>query len=145
MSRIVSSLPGRIRVRDKALRNQTRLEKLEAELRRMEGFTSLQTNLGAGSVVLHFDAARTDAATLETAVEAAVDAALAAPLAKSQAGPSSLKRQANRYAKAGMLGSLTTSLALAAVGRKRWHAVTGGVFVACLGVHLGVYRRSLLR
>lgn len=143
MSRIVSSLPGRIRVRDKALRNQTRLDRLETELRRVDGVTSLQANAGAGSVVLCFDAARTDASALEKAVEAAVDAALAVPL--GQGGTSSLKRQANRYAKAGMLGSLATSLALAAAGKKRWHAVTGGVFVACLGVHLGVYRRSLLR
>jgi copper chaperone CopZ len=145
MSRIVSSLPGRIRVRDKALRHQTRLDRLEAELRHMDGVTSVQVNAGAGSVVLCFDAARTGMAALETAVEAAVDASLSVPLAKGQNGPSSLKRQANRYAKAGMLGSLATSLALAAAGRKRWHAVTGGVFVACLGVHLGVYRRSLLR
>lgn len=53
--------------------------------------------------------------------------------------------QVNRYAKAGMLGSLSASLALAATGQKRLHAVTGGIFVACLGVHLGVHRRSLLR
>jgi copper chaperone CopZ len=118
------------------------LDQLEVALRRIDGITSLQSNPGAGSVVLYFDVARVDTAVLEEAVDAAVDATLAAPLPKSKR---SLKMQVNRYAKVGMLGSLATSLALAATGQKRLHAVTGGLFVACLGVHLGVHRRSLLR
>ena len=142
MSRIVSSLPGRIRVRDRVLRNRARLDQLEVALRRIEAVTSLQSNPGAGSVVLYFDVAQADAAALEEEVDAAVDAALAAPLPKNKR---SLKMQVNRYAKVGMLGSLATSLALAATGQKKLHAVTGGLFVACLGVHLGVHRRSLLR
>jgi len=142
MSRIVSSLPGRIRVRDRVLRNRVRLERLEAALIKIEGVTSLQSNSGAGSVVLHFDAARADAERLEAAVDTAVDAVLATPL---PAGKRSVKMRVNRYAKVGMLTSLTTSLVLAAAGQKRWHAVTGAIFVACLGVHLGVHRRSLLR
>ena len=142
MSRIVSSLPGRIRVRDRVLRNPMRLDQLEAALIKIEAVTSIQSNPGAGSVILYFDAAQTDTEVLEAAVDAAVDAVLAAPL---PAGKRSLNMRVNRYAKAGMLGSLATSLALAATGQKRWHAVTGGLFVACLGVHLSVHRRSLLR
>jgi hypothetical protein len=142
MSRIVSSVPGRIRIRDQALRNHARLDQLEAALIQIEDITSLQSNPGAGSVVLHFDGTRTDMAALEARIDATVDSALSTPLPKNNR---SLKMRVNRYAKAGMLSSLATSLALAATGQKRWHAVSGSVFVACLGVHLSVYRRSLLR
>lgn len=142
MSRIVSSLPGRIRIRDKLLLNPARSKQLEATLLRMDGVTAVVSNPGAGSMVIQFDAERTDTPVLEAAVEAAVDSALAAPLPK---GKRSAKMRINRYAKAGMIGSLATSIALAASGQKRWHAVTGGIFVACLGVHLSVYRRSILR
>ncbi|MDD5328515.1 MAG: heavy metal translocating P-type ATPase [Sulfuricella sp.] len=51
----------------------------------------------------------------------------------------------NRYAKRGMLATLPLSLALAAMGKKRWHAVSGGVFLAALGAHLAAHRRHLLR
>jgi hypothetical protein len=80
---------------------------------------------------------------MEAVIDATVDKILSAPLLPVDRR--SIKRRVNRYAKAGMLGSLATSLALAAAGQKRWHAVSGGIFVACLGVHLSIYRRSLLR
>lgn len=142
MNRIVSSLPGRIRVRDKRLRHPARLELLEVELWKISVITELQANAGAGSVVVNFDAEQVELATLESQVDAAVDKALDASLDKSKR---SLKMRVNRYAKVGMLGSLATSLALAAAGQKRGHAVAGGVFVACLGVHLTTHRKSLLR
>jgi hypothetical protein len=142
MNRIVSSLPGRIRVRDKRLRNQDRLDQLESELLKIEAIISLQANDGAGSVVVNFDPSGKDASTLEAKVEAMVDAVLEAPLSHQK---HSVKMRVNRYAKVGMLGSLASSLALAATGQKRWHAITGSVFVACLGVHLSTHRKSLLR
>ncbi|OHC70945.1 MAG: hypothetical protein A2045_16280 [Rhodocyclales bacterium GWA2_65_20] len=40
---------------------------------------------------------------------------------------------------------LAVSLLLAAVGGKRWHAMSGGVFVAFLALHLAGHRRHLLR
>ncbi|EIC30070.1 hypothetical protein Metal_2334 [Methylomicrobium album BG8] len=142
MSRIVSSLPGRIRVRDNRLRHQARLDILEVELGKIAGITELQANARAGSVVVNFDPGQVDMAFLESQVDAVVDKALDAPLAKSKRP---MKMRVNRYAKVGMLGSLATSLALAATGQKRGHAVAGGLFVACLGVHLTTHRKSLLR
>ncbi|MCD2453681.1 hypothetical protein GO003_025205 [Methylicorpusculum oleiharenae] len=142
MNRIVSSIPGRIRVRDKRLRHQARLDQLEAELVTIDAIIELKANVVAGSVVINFDYDQTDTESLENKIEAAVDAALDAPLAHQKR---SLKMRVNRYAKVGMLGSLATSLALAATGQKRGHAVAGGLFVACLGVHLTTHRKSLLR
>jgi len=142
MSRIVSALPGRIRIRDRVLRDRARLARIEDALAGIEGVGSLQANPRAGSIVLHFDTAQVSIERLEAAVDAAMDAELARPHAPRRR---SLKMQVNRGAKLGMLGSLAASLALAGAGKKSWHAVTGGLFVACLGVHLGVHRRSMLR
>lgn len=142
MSRIVSALPGRIRIRDRVLRDRARLARIEEALAALEGIDSLQPNPRAGSIVLHFDAARIAVEALEVKVDSIIDTELARPHAPRRR---SLKMQINRGAKLGMLGSLTASLALAVAGKKGAHAITGGLFVACLGVHLGVHRRSLVR
>ncbi|MFC0712007.1 hypothetical protein [Azorhizophilus paspali] len=142
MSRIVSALPGRIRIRDRALRDRTRLARIEEALAGLEGIDGLRPNANAGSLVLHFDAARIAVEALEAKVDSIVDAELVRPQAQRRR---SLKMQINRGAKLGMLGSLSASLVLAAAGKKSAHAITGSLFVACLGVHLGVHRRSLLR
>lgn len=142
MSRIVSSIPGRIRARDTALRQPERLARLHAALGATAGVLSASANAAAGSLVLHYDAARIPVEDMEAIVEAAVDAELARP---KNGLPPSTRVRINRCAKYGMLGSLGISLALAASGQKRWHALSGALFVACLGVHLTVHRRHLLR
>ena len=139
MSRIVSSLPGRIRIRDRMLRNQARIEQLEATLIRIPDIISIKSNAKAGSIVLHFDGARTDMATLEAELEKIVDDALASPLPLNKKRRS-VNMQVNRYAKTSMLSSLAPSLALAATGQKPWHTVLSRVFVAYVGAHLTAHR-----
>ena len=141
MTRIASSSPGRIRIKDTALRRQDCLSRVQKDLAPLEGVRELRANPAAGSIVVFFDHGQVSPAELERRVEQAVDAALAAPRKARR----SIHNRLTRAAKIGMLGSLGASLALAATGNKRWHAVTGGVFVACLGVHLGLHRKALLR
>ena len=141
MTRIASSSPGRIRVKDPALRGRDCLSRVHKELAPLEGVRELRPNLVAGSIVVFFDHGEVSPAKLEQRIEQALDAVLAAPRKARR----SIHNRVNRAAKIGMLGSLGASLALAATGNKRWHAVTGGVFVACLGVHLGLHRKALLR
>lgn len=142
MSRIVSSLPGRIRLRDTVLCQADRIERLRRVLTAMDGVVSVEANLKAGSLVLRYETARVDVETMEAAVDAAADAEFATPLPHRRPTP---RVRINRYAKRGMLGSLSASLVFAAAGRKRWHALTGGLFVASLLVHLAVHRRHVLR
>lgn len=138
----VSSIPGRLRIRDHALRNTWLCRQLAARLSGTDGIVSLETNSRAGSIVILYDAQRTDAQAIETAV----DAVIADLQAKQPArGGKSTQKKLNRVAKAGMIGSLAASMALAAAGNKRWHAATGVIFLGCLGVHLAVHRRHLLR
>lgn len=142
MTCIVSSLPGRIRIRDTALRQADRLERLAAAVAGHPGVLGVEANSRAGSLVLRYDAALADTEAMEAAVEAAAEAELARP--RPGLKPSTRVRL-NRYAKRGMAASLGASMLLAAVGKKQWHAATGGAFLACLLVHLAVHRRHLLR
>lgn len=139
MSRIASSIPGRIRVRDPQLRQAERLERLRAVLAAGEGVTSSEINPTTGSLLLGYDAATVAPEIMEALVDAAVDAELAAPR------PDTAEARLNRYAKRGMLASLALSLAFAAAGKKRWHVLSGGLFLAGLGLHLAVNRKRLLR
>lgn len=142
MSRIVSSLPGRIRVRAPALRKQVHAQHVTAALARLDGVTRIESNPNASCIVIHFAPSRVVIEDFDTLVEKTIDDVLAKPLTN---GRRPTRMQVNRYAKVVMLGSLATSVALAASGQKRWHAITGAVFLGCLGVHLGVHRRHLLR
>ena len=144
MSRIVSSLPGRIRIRDKCLRDQSRLNALRKELLKITAITELQGNVRTGSVVVIFDPNTIEIAALETKMDMAVDKVLAQALTP----PLLTKKRINRYSKIGMMGSLAASLAFAAARRKRWrhwHALTGYLFVANLAAHLIIYRKTLFR
>lgn len=142
MTRIVSSLPGRIRLRDNALKHPARARRLADALGALPAVASAEANPATGSLLLRFDPAQCPVESLEARVEALLEAELQSARPRL---PPSTRVRINRAAKYGMLASLGASLALAAAGNKRWHAATGLVFVACLGVHLGVHRRHLLR
>jgi hypothetical protein len=144
MTRIVSSLPGRIRIRDKRLRDQSSLNELGHELLQIAAITQLKSDARTGSVVVNFDQDACDIGALETQLDAAVDAVLSGP----PIAPLLTKKSLNRYNKIAMVGSLAASLAFAAAGkrhRQRLHVLTGYLFVANLGVHLYLYRKSLFR
>ena len=146
MSRIVSSVPGRIRVRDKALRDQTKLDQLKKELSKIDAITALQDNVRTGSVLLRFDRKAIELSVIEVNIDSIVDKVIG-KASKQQRMLS--KKNINRYNKIIMLGSLGASLIALRMARRkpriRWHRLTGYIFVANLGVHLYIYRKSLLR
>jgi len=144
MSRIVSSLPGRIRVRDKRLRDQKRLSELKNELSKIAAITALQDDVRNGSIVVNFDPSAIEIAALETLLDYAVDQVVVERLIL----PPITKKQLNRYNKIAMMGSLAAFLALTVARRKRWkrwHALTGYMFVASVAVHMIIYRKTLFR
>lgn len=164
MTQIVAAIPGRLRIRDAALHQPARLQALQTRLLALPGVLSARGNAAAASLVLHYDAAQQPPHEMQTLVGRTADSLLqperaarapsstarptAAPPrvpAEHRASPAGRRRALNRVAKISMLASLTTSLALAAAGNKRWHAATGAFFVAWLGVHLATHRRHLLR
>ncbi len=139
MNRIVSSLPGRIRVRLPQLRDAARLARLHDALAACHEVRDCQFNPATGSLLLHYDPAACDPQAMENLVDEAVDAELAAPRPETPA------IRANRASKRIMLGSLAISLGYAALGRKRPHIIAGGIFLAALAVHLSVHRKRLLK
>ncbi len=146
MSRIVSSIPGRIRVRDKGLRDPDKLNSLKTELSKITAITELRDNARTGSILARFDR---NAIELST-IEADIDSAARKVLGKEQKPEHLLsKKSINRYNKIVMLSSLGTSLfALKLAHRKsriRLHKLTGYLFVANLAVHLYIYRKGLMR
>jgi hypothetical protein len=249
MNRIVSSLPGRLRLRDAGLRRSPQLGRLCAIVSGYQGVAGIEHNRHAGSMTVFYDVAQVTRGQIEARVEAAAarlldtvapnasDAApaetagrddasareesaaaagagagalAAGPFAATAAqgaaahnagvgeaarggartaaarpsGPEprsdadgarggaarrdgrarqaaggaepaaswwrarpggTLRVRVNRVARRGMLVSLAASMVLAALGRKRWHTVTGLVFLKFLAMHLWVHRRHLIR
>ena len=158
MNCIVSSTPGRIRVRHASLHAGSARSALCSALEKMEGVTRTTANPKAGSIVVYYDPRRSTPANLEAAIASHCNAAWTSAPAQENGATRTLpstpapqlhapstRVRVNRLAKRGMLLGLGASLALAALGNKRWHAATGLVFVGCLAAHLTVHRRHLLR
>lgn len=150
---IVSSIPGRLRLRHPALRNPARLEKLEHRLAAWPQVLELKANPATGSLLLRYDVVGLGEAECASRCEAALADLLPRPPEKvavvdaPPAKPRSTRARtlrANRLAKRGMLASLVASMLLAAAGAKRGHIWTGMFFLHALGVHLWVHRRTLI-
>ncbi|OQK17461.1 hypothetical protein AU255_06165 [Methyloprofundus sedimenti] len=146
MSRIISSVPGRIRLRDKILRDPIKLNELKKALSQIAVITSLQGNARTGSLLLYFDRNSIALSTMEANIDSTVEQIIGqAP--KPQFLLS--KKNFTRYNKMAMLASLGASLIALRIERRksriRWHQLTGYLFIANLGVHLFFYRRALRR
>ncbi|MGY6278052.1 HMA2 domain-containing protein [Methylomonas sp. MgM2] len=146
MSRIVSSVPGRIRIRDKSLRDREQLIRVKTELSKIPVVTELHDNVRTGSILVRFKRRAVELSVIEQDIDAVVDQVVGkAP--KPQRLLS--KKNINRYNKIIMLASLGASLIALRMARRkrrvRWHKLTGYVFIANLGVHLYIYRKSLFR
>lgn len=145
---IVSSLPGRLRLRDARLRREALREAVLARLDTLPALRRLRANAAAGSVVVEYDGTRIgEAAMCREVIEAVAPwlAAAVPPAAAPKPRRASRRRQFARANNLGMLASLGGSLAFAAAGAKAAHVATGTVFLGLLGLHLATHRRSLLR
>ena len=150
MTRRISSLPGRLRVRDLSWRGAPELNERATALQREPGVRQVECNPRTGSLLVRYDPAQADRPALERLLGIGVaeqPPAAPAPVASSTAGrrPRPLRLRVNRAAKIGMLGSLGVSLALVAAGSKKGHALAGGAFLAALATHLTVHRQHILR
>lgn len=145
MNLIASSIPGRLRLRDRAWRDAARLDELGASVARWRCVLAVAANPKAGSLLIHYDATKLERTDFETRVLAAAAKTRAVGGGHPPRRPGPRSARANRWSKQGMLASLAVSLLLAAGGAKRWHALTGIVFLHALAVHLWVHRRRLVQ
>ena len=147
-TRVASSVPGRMRLRGERLRDSSVLEQLSGKIARWRHVSAVDANPRTGSLLVHYDAARLKPDVFASRISKAI-AGQHRPKAPGASQPpahgGTPRVRINRYAKRGMLISLAASLVLAGAGRKRWHALIGGAFLASLALHLWVHRRHILR
>jgi len=159
---IASSIPGRLRLRHAVLRKADRLTRLQLLVADWPQVREIQVNPAAGSLLIHYDADALPEAECRQRCEAALAGLLpqatqapaqvaantvAAPAAHAPRtrSPRARAKRANQMAKRGMMVSLAASMILGAIGAKKWHIWTGIAFLHALGVHMWVYRHSLLK
>ncbi|MGC8854948.1 MAG: HMA2 domain-containing protein, partial [Halothiobacillaceae bacterium] len=125
MNPILSSSPGRIRLRHPALRNPDRLQTLATTIGTWPQVGSVEANARTGSLLILYDATTLDEDLCGQRCTEALSALIPppsgqlAPPSPTPRHPPSTRVRLNRLAKRGMLLSLATSLVLAADGAKR--------------------------
>lgn len=144
-SLITSFYNGRARLRHPALRDRDRAENACALLDATPGMTCVTANPRTGSLLLQYDPAVLDAASLLQAAEQA-----AAEWDKLRVESGKIKRRLQcavprGLVNRGMLAALAGTLGFALAQRSKAHALAGGVFVALNAFHLYTYRRCLLK
>ena len=142
MKRIVSAVPGRLRIKDRQLASDADLERVVAGLRAQLPLLSTRSNPRAGSVVIHYDLQRIDATEMKRRTEEILGRLLGRG---RRTRSRSLRLHLNQASKVIGVGSLAASLAFALARYKQLHIVTGWIFVASVAVHMAVFRRTLLR
>ncbi len=136
-------------MRLKGLRRHLHNGALQAEIGGWDGVLSVAGNPATGSLLIHYDDARVRPADMESRVERHIETlqGFVQPPSPSPAPRQEVDFslwQINRYAKFGMLGSLTASLLALAVA-KRAHAAAGALYLAFLALHLANHRQKLLK
>jgi hypothetical protein len=162
-SRLVASVPGRLRIRQGAA-DPAQLSHWQTELAAWPEVQSLRLNPEARSLVVLYHVAHCDKAEMESRVltlcngqpqsepqdaqgqinhslEAAVTTLATRPARRAHRA--AWRRRANRGAKITAIVALPVSIALVYAGNKRLHAATGWLFVAALSVHLAIHRRNV--
>lgn len=144
MPYIVSAVPGRLRIRAPGFDRDEIADAVCQALCRQLPVAKTRVNTGASSIVIHYDDNALPRLEAEASVERIVASFFSAALAKAGASRRrSGRMRLNRIAKIGALASLSASMVSAYSGSRKMHIYTGWIFLACLGVHLGVFRRSL--
>lgn len=142
MKRIVSAVPGRIRIKDSQFCDSAVTDRVVKSIAGKLPVLATRVNPGASSIVIHYDFRKIPPAAMQQRTEQLLAAQLGGSAHPRRRRSTRLR--INRYAKIGALASLAASLAFAFSGYKRLHIVTGWVFLACLSAHLTIFRRTLV-
>jgi len=89
---VASALPGRIRLRDPALRRRAASGRLAAALRALRSVQQVDATLAAGSLLVHYDATACDRGELEAQVAQLIGAAMPVAATPAATAPSSPQR-----------------------------------------------------
>lgn len=141
MTGIVSRLPGRLRLRATGLRHPGRNAALCAELTGWAGVVSAEGSPRTGGILVHYDPRQIEPAAFEAQISGRLgEIEPAAPTPE----PGQALWRMNKYAKWGMLGSLSGTLIALSAGKKL-HAAFGALHLLFLAAHLTIHRTKLLK
>lgn len=146
---ITSSVPGRMRIRHPALRNERDALLLSNLLQSGSGILDITGNRRTGSLLVEYDSRATRPGDL-----LAVFGNWLARLGQTAAPPAKAsffnvspfmanRRAAIRCLNRGMLATLSFSVIMSMMGRTRAHVVSGGLFVAEALMHTWLNRQTL--
>lgn len=142
MKRIVSAVPGRLRIKDHQLGDEAVSARVAAELQASLPLAGVRANARAGSLVLNY---RVEEIAPEEMLRRTREI-LGRLLGRgSRARGRSMRLHLNQASKLIGVGSLAASLAFGVARYKQLHIVTGWIFVASVVVHMAVFRRTLLK
>ena len=157
MSLIVSSIPGRLRLRVRDLdaeRAATLPVAIEA-IAALPGVREVTDNPRTASVLIHYDSRILSQTSMETAVltllgadhtiAPAVTEAAGVEAAKTRPPQATWRAHINRGAKLGTMAAMAVSLLALLARYKRVHARAGILALVFASVHLYIQRRRLLR
>ncbi|MBR5346401.1 MAG: cation transporter [Deltaproteobacteria bacterium] len=140
---ITSSVPGRMRIRHPALRNERDALRLSNLLQAQSGILDITGNRRTGSLLVEYDSR----ATRPGDVLAVFGNWLARTGQSSAALPAKAsmtnRRAAIRCLNRGMLATLTFSVIMSMMGRTKAHVVSGGLFTAGALIHTWLNRKTL--
>ncbi len=137
----VSVTPGRIRLRNKALKAEELAYTLRDQLLEVRGVVQVQINKRIGSILILFDKAKTNAEKIlcDLAGVLGIDREKIKKTINTITG-----KKARQYVKQGMLVTLGIGLG-AALFSEKWHIAFGLVFTKLVALHLYQNRRTLMK
>ncbi|WP_028575845.1 HMA2 domain-containing protein [Desulfonatronovibrio hydrogenovorans] len=135
---IVSSIPGRIRIRHDSLKDLETSTSLSESLRKRDGISSIKPNITTGSMLICF---RPEIISLSSLRALIKDFSLD----QGKSGSASRPWNRSRTAKRGMLTCLGMALAMAGLDQEDAHVLFGLGFLGFLGLHLNIHKNRVLK
>ncbi len=137
---IVSYIPGRVRLRNDALKSQENIDTLLGLAGTVDGITSITPNLKTGSVLVTYDTAQIDEESLQ-----GIASMMQAMFGESEVPSSPIKKCAKILDRKKELAMLTATFGLT-VGSlffgRRLHAIAGVAFTALSIKHMVDRKKS---
>ncbi len=147
---IVSSVKGRIRIRDERLKRGVFADGLKRRLESSGELFDVCINQRVGSMLIIYNPSVTDNKRLFELVGEDIVAEDILRNTPKKGGnkkilPWQIPEGITKVHKKVMLFSLTTSLLGIAFGLKKYHIIAGLIFVGAWGIHIFTYRKMVLK
>lgn len=146
---ISCSFAGRLRVRDKRLKNPQKIEEIRGSLAPFGEICEMEFNAEVGSLLVLYNPSPGVGDEITAALERllpseGVEAAPGCSVALPEWFPfPSVALDQRKLVKSGMLASLLSSLIGVVLGKEKLHVISGLLFLGFLTAHLSSKRRFL--